>query len=702
MFELLSQPLPRFLVLAALIIGLSRALGVIARRVNQPMVIAEIVAGILLGPSVLGWLWPQLGAALLPQHAIDLLGMVSQLGLVLFMFLVGLELDLGVLRDRARTSIAVSFGSIAVPFGLGLALSFQLYPSLAPASVPLRSFALFLGAALCVTAFPVLARILAERRLLRTRIGATAITCAAINDVVAWCILAFVVSAVRARGLADAAWTSICSAVYIAIMVFGVRPLLARVSDRNRSGLSQDLVAMVVLLLLLSSAATELIGIHALFGAFLFGAVLPKRGRLAASLAEKVEDLVLVLLLPLFFAYSGLRTELGLLSTPGAWWSALLVIAVATIGKFAGSAGFAWLMGMKWREASALGILMNTRGLMELIILNVGLDLGVISPTLFTIMVVMALVTTLATTPALAWVYPSADFARDQLAESDHGASSSSSGSSRPFTALVCVADERSAPGLLAVASAATGKGDGESRLYALTLTSAERASAILRQGDEASFDGNKPEALEALGRSARQLGVRYRPLSFASGDPVRDICEMAKLKHADLIVLGWHQPVLGQAMLGGTVHGVMERAQADVAVLVDRGLSKMTKLLVPYLGSSHDQAALCLARRIAENTGAAVTVLHVVLTGSVPGTLGAREHMQREFTESSRKGHYDVVFKAVPHASPSAAVLEECARGYDLVLIGADKDWELEHRAFGLQREPILARAPCSVLAVR
>jgi len=392
----------------AAIVLVSRGLGLVARWVGQPLVVAEIVAGIVLGPSVLGWVWPAAMAAVFPVASLAVLKMLSQIGLVLFMFLVGLELDPALLRGRARASVAISHTSIVVPFGLGVVAAYCLRPAYASPGVAALPFVLFLGVSLSVTAFPVLARILTERNLLGSRVGALALTCAAVDDVTAWCLLALVVAVARAQSLAGAAWTTAAAIAFIAGMVFIVRPLLRRLgaSIAHREQLTQSVVAIIFLLLIGSSLATELIGIHALFGAFLFGAMLPKDNVAVAPLVEKLETVAVVLLLPLFFAYSGLRTQIGLVRQPAEWLATGGIILVATLGKFGGSAIAARWTGLGWREASALGILMNTRGLMELIVLNIGLDLGVISPTVFTMLVLMALVTTFATAPVLRWVYP--------------------------------------------------------------------------------------------------------------------------------------------------------------------------------------------------------------------------------------------------------------------------------------------------------
>jgi Kef-type K+ transport system membrane component KefB len=391
------------------IIGLSRLIGRGARWLGQPLVIAEVVAGIVLGPSLLGQVAPGWMAALFPAESLPGLKLLSQVGLVLFMFLVGLDLDPKMLKGKGKASVAISHSSIAVPFALGAgAGALWLYEALSEPSVPFLSFVLFMGAAMSITAFPVLARILSERGLMQTRVGAVALTCAAVDDVTAWCLLAFVVSLVRASDLMGAVLTTVLALVYSGFMLVAVRPFLSRLGARvaKGRGLTQNVVAVTLLLLLTSAWVTERIGIHALFGAFLFGAIIPKENGLAEGLARRVEDVAVVLLLPVFFAFSGLRTQVGLLNSAEAWTTCGVIILLACVGKFGGSAVAARMTGMRWREAGAIGVLMNTRGLMELIVLNLGLDLGVISPTLFTMMVLMALVTTVITTPLLKWIYP--------------------------------------------------------------------------------------------------------------------------------------------------------------------------------------------------------------------------------------------------------------------------------------------------------
>ena len=388
------------LALAAVIVA-GRLLGGLLRALGQPPVIGEVLAGIFLGPSLLGRVSPGLSAYILPPDVAPYLNIVAQLGVVLYMFLVGLELNGSLLRGRAHATVAISHASIVVPFALGSIVALQLYPRFSSSDVSFTSFALFMGVAMSITAFPVLARILSDQGLTRTPLGAVALTCAAADDVTAWCLLALVAGIAQA-GVSDAVIVVVLTLAFVALMWLAVRPVVERMTARfSASAPTSHHIAFTLVGLLLSALVTERIGIHAVFGAFLFGAVIPHDSRLAVALKEKLADIVTILLLPAFFAFTGMRTEMGFLSTTIEWLFCGIIIVVATAGKFGGTVAAARVTGMDWRHAAGLGILMNTRGLMELIVLNLGLDLGVISPTLFAMMVVMALVTTIATTPVL-------------------------------------------------------------------------------------------------------------------------------------------------------------------------------------------------------------------------------------------------------------------------------------------------------------
>jgi len=393
--------LPHVLLALAVILVAARVVGLVFRRLGQPPVVGEVLAGILLGPSLLGRVSPAALAYLLPPQVAPFLGIIAQVGIILFMFLVGVELDPGLMRNRTQATVAISHASIIVPFVLGALLALPLYPRLATRDVPFTAFALFLGVSMSITAFPVLARILTDRGIQRTRLGVMALTCAAVNDVTAWCLLAFVVSVVRAQS-GSALVTVLLTAGYVGLLLGVARPVverLVRVVDHR--GTTQGVMTVTFVALLLSALITEAIGVHAIFGAFVLGVLVPHDSRIARQLRAQLEGLVLVLLLPAFFAFTGLRTQVGLVHGAG-WLLCGLIILVASLGKFGGSAAAARLTGLSWHDAASLGVLMNTRGLVELIVLDIGLDLHVLSPALFAMLVLMALATTMATTPVLA------------------------------------------------------------------------------------------------------------------------------------------------------------------------------------------------------------------------------------------------------------------------------------------------------------
>lgn len=396
------------LIQISVILLASYSVGWLLSRFKQPQVVGEMVAGILLGPSLLGWIAPDLSAKLFPPESLGFLYSLSQVGLLLFMFMVGLELDTQKLRKLGHTAVVISHTSIIVPFGLGALLAVHLYPRVAEGKVPFTGFVLFMGAAMSVTAFPVLARILSERDLMHTKVGTLTIACAAVDDVTAWCILAVILAMVRAQLNHLPVWQMLIGmAGYFAIMLYALRPLAKKLAvGHQKAKLNDRVVAILLLCMLASSWATEWLGVHALFGAFLAGAMMPKENAFAEDVRNKFRPLVVVFLVPLFFALTGLRTSFALINSREMLFYSGLVFIVAVAGKFGGSTVAARIMGTPWREGAAIGILMNTRGLIELVILNIGLDIGVLTRPLFSMMVMMTVGTTIMTTPLLSWIYP--------------------------------------------------------------------------------------------------------------------------------------------------------------------------------------------------------------------------------------------------------------------------------------------------------
>ena len=393
------------LVALAAIMLTARVVGRVFRALGQPAVMGEVVGGLVLGPSVLGALAPGAYQWLLPPDVTPFLGVHAQVGIILYMFLVGLDLDLPRVRSLGRSTVAISAGSIVVPFVLGVVFAVWLYPRVSSDAVPLRVFAAFIGTSLAVTAFPVLARILTDWGIARSPLGVMALTVAAIGDVIAWCLLAIVVGMARSdavAGLRTFGLTVAFVGVMLRVVAPVVRGWVARRGDAGAGGnITRADLGTVLVAVLLSATATELIGIHGLFGAFVLGAIMPHGSSLAVDLDRRLGDVVAVLFLPAFFAFTGMRTEIGLLTGVGDWWLCGAIVLVASAGKFGGTIVGARWSGLQWRDSAALGALMNTRGLVELIVLNIGLDLGIISPRLFTMLVLMALATTLMAAPLL-------------------------------------------------------------------------------------------------------------------------------------------------------------------------------------------------------------------------------------------------------------------------------------------------------------
>lgn len=400
------SPLSVLLIQIIVILAAAGLFSRLFRHINQPPVMGEMIAGIVLGPSVLGFFFPQAMTFIFPPSSLGTLQLLSQIGVVLFMFIVGMELNVRHVKERGSAAVMISHASIVVPFLLGTGLSLFLYKGLAPAGTSFSAFALFIGVAMSITAFPVLARILEDRNLSHTNLGSIALTCAAVDDVTAWCILALVIAIVQASGFAVSLVTLVFTLLFAAAMIFVVRPQLRRlVTQASGSNVhTRRLIAGVLAFVLISSLITETIGIHALFGAFVAGVVMPPSADFRTFIRDKLEAFSAAALLPLFFAFTGLRTQIGLLNDWHSWAVCGVIILVAVAGKLGGSMLMSRWSGMDWTQSFSLGVLMNTRGLVELVVLNIGYDLGILSGRIFAMMVLMALVTTFMTGPLLSLV----------------------------------------------------------------------------------------------------------------------------------------------------------------------------------------------------------------------------------------------------------------------------------------------------------
>jgi Kef-type K+ transport system membrane component KefB/nucleotide-binding universal stress UspA family protein len=681
------------IVQIAIILGLSRLIGLLFHRMNQPQVVGEMLAGIMLGPSLFGWLLPHASSAIFPPASVVYLNVLSQVGVIFFLFLVGLELDPKLIRNRGHAAVVISHVSIVAPFLLGTVLTLVLFSRLFNDSphMQFRSVALFMGASMSITAFPVLARILTERNLHKTKVGAVTITCAAVDDVTAWCLLALVIGIARAKGISSGLYTAGWATLYVLVMFFVIRPFLRRLQQvhERQQGLSQTMVGIILLMVLISAYITEVIGIHALFGAFLLGAIMPKGNAFVRTLTEKLEDFTVVFLLPIFFAYTGLKTRIGVLDNGEMWFYCGLVILVACAGKFGGSTLAARACGMPWREAGAIGILMNTRGLMELVILNVGRELGVITDAVFAMMVIMALTTTALTTPILHWVYPRKLMEAEQVNVIASG-----------YKLLLPVSLPVSGTSLIRLANALTGD-DEERQIIALALKRPVDRDAY-RVGLDLDEAPEKAPSLQPLLAEAAKIKVPVTAVAFVSRDVPSDISRTARLRNVDLIIMGFHNPVYTSSILGGTVHRVLTGSDSDVAIFVDRGESLPRNILVPFLGSKHDRLAMEMAGRLARNTNVAVTVLHVTAPNrgdNEAQVLHAKAATDRVFNDPTHP--MPVTMRTIEHDSPVDVVIEQ-SKEFELVIIGVAEEWGLESQLLGFRAERVAREVACSLLVVR
>ncbi len=673
-------------VLLALVavVALARILGTVFRLFHQPPVIGEIIAGIMLGPSLLGRVAPATYGHLFPSTVASPLSIIAQVGVILFMFLIGVELNLGALRERGHATIAISHASIIVPFSLGALLSLLLYPRLSSSDVPFTNFALFIGVALSITAFPVLARILTDRRISKSRMGAIALTCAAVDDLTAWCLLAFVVGVARAER-AGVVKTVALALAYIVIMGVVIRPVMRRLAVHygNRGRLTQGLMAIIVVLLLLSASATELIGIHAIFGAFALGALIPHDSGLARELVDRLEDFVVVLLLPAFFAFTGLHTQIGLLNTPAQWMLCALIIVTASIGKFGGTLAAARLTGLSWRDGTALGVLMNTRGLMQFIVLDIGFELHIISPVLFAMMVLMALVTTFATTPILHLIM------RDEERDAEPTPRAAEVRDARHSAILVPVANPNGVERLINLALAATPLDTPPPRVLAMVRRPAGGVRAGL--GDEETHIIPRSAALSAALELAWGRGTVITPQAMWSDDPAADLIKLATEAGIRWVLLGPHRSVFGADYRGGVVRTILERAQAlplSVAVAIEGANASFDRLFAVIDSSPDGRGTLELAARLMQGSDAVLHVIRVADADEGGSSPPATDLLAEIARFAGRRLHTETI------ADPTLALIAERTQP-GLVLVGASiaDQLGLARRGFPDRRAMILVQ---------
>lgn len=505
-----------------------RLFGWIFQKIGQPTVIGEIVAGIVLGPSVLGHLFPHVSAFLFPIESLGNITTLSQFGLILFMFAIGMELNLTEVRRKLKETILISHTSTIVPFFCGMLTAYCVYDSYADRSTPFLSFALFIGIAMSITAFPVLARIIQEKGMTKTHLGTIALASAANGDITAWCLLAVVIAIAQAGTILSAIYNILFSFLYILLMFIVIRPFLRMIGQiyHNKEVINKGLVAFIFLLLITSSYLTEILGLHALFGAFIAGVVMPDNVKFRKIMTEKVEDVSLALFLPLFFVSTGLRTEIGLLNRPELWWICLLFIIVAIIGKFGGAFLSARFVGESWKDSLYIGALMNTRGLMELVVLTIGYEMGILPPTIFVVLVLMTLITTFMTTPLVSFIkycFQAHDKRQDTLHPFPR---------EQQFNVLLSFGRAGNGPIMLDVAYQLFSQGKRKLRLTALHLTVGTDVNPLHTDNfEEISFG--------PIRYGAKKLGLQIQTRYEVSNNASEDICAIVNNEGYDFLLVG-------------------------------------------------------------------------------------------------------------------------------------------------------------------
>lgn len=689
----------RLMLAIAAVILAARLAGTILGKVGQPRVMGEVLAGILLGPTLLGAVAPSVKDYLFPADIIPLLSGAAQIGLAFYLFLVGMELDPRLLRAQAARAAFVSNTSVAFPMALGLLVAPPIYRVLGPNKHYLP-FALFMGVSMSITAFPVLARILVERRMLKRPVGSLAMASAAIDDVTAWTLLAFATAVASAGSGLEALRVIGLAALFTAGLIMIGRPLLGRVAVAyDEVGYVPQLwIGTIFVCVLLSAYVSREIGIAAIFGAFVMGLIMPRHADLTHDVSRRLEDFVTTVLLPLFFVVTGLRTQVGLLNRPVLWLLCILLIGVAIAGKWFGAMVAARWGGLRWRDSAAFGALMNTRGLTELIVLNIGLDLGLISTDLFTMLVVMALVTTFMAGPALRLLDPKEELSappEEEFRRAVRAAEREARGEALGRSIVVAPQDDAGIDSLLALAEPLARSQPPREIILVRLVAPVGLATGV------ASEDRVLERTTEELNRRRdllREHGVETRAVAFTSPEPGSDLVRLASDDAIDLILMNGRRPLLRPGLPRGDVGTVVEKAPCDVGVLVERGrvptIDENHPVLVPFGGAEHDWAALELGAWVAYARHAPLKLLGAAATAD------AGRDASRLLANASLVVQQLAGIPAEPLLVQPGRDLIDAAAGAGLLVVGVSERWRQE--GLGPLRREIAKSAPTSTLFVR
>ncbi|MFZ0040137.1 MAG: cation:proton antiporter, partial [Solirubrobacteraceae bacterium] len=694
-----------FFLAAAIVLIVARLFGILAVKIGQARVMGEVIAGLVLGPSVLGAISANLQATLFPTDVLPALGVAANLGLIFYMFLVGLELDRDQLKGRATVALTISNTSVLVPMLLGIAVALPLFKLVGP-DTKFVSFALFMGVSMSITAFPVLARILAERRMLKRPVGSLAVACAAIDDVTAWILVALAVTVAASGTFGDVVKTFAEAVAFTLVMVFIVRRILARMATAfdEVGRIPAGWFAAIIVGVLLSAWITEEINIAFIFGGFIMGAIMPRHARLTEEVTRRIEDLVVTLLLPLFFVYTGLKTNVGLLDRPELWLITIVLIAIAIVGKLAGATVAARVAGMDWRSSAVIGSLMNTRGLTELIVLNLALSVGAISNALFAALVIMAIVTTLMAAPLLKLLDPHNKYGsnvEDELERATGLARREHPELASERSIMVAAQTDAALGQLIALAEPLARSEPRHELLIARPVAPTRGAGAGVRAGlqtENLQLERAQHTINDTRARLAGD-GVPARGVAFTSVNLGSDLLEIVEHEPVDLAMIEGRRRLIGEGVPLGEVGQLLEKAACDVAVLIARedapiDLGPKSSVLVPFGGAEHDWAALELGSWLAASTGATLTMM---------GAAGQTD----EKSVTRMLGDAGLLVQQATGIATQPLVVSggregivSAASGAGLLVIGLSDRWRRE--GLGPTRSEIAKAAPSPVLFVR
>lgn len=695
----IQSPISILLLQIITILIICRVFGWLFQKIGQPTVIGEIVAGIVLGPSILGHLAPEASAFLFPPDSLANITILSQFGLILFMFAIGMELDITEVRKKLKETILISHTSTIVPFFFGMLTAYYVYESYADEGTPFISFALFIGIAMSITAFPVLARIIQEKGLTKTHLGTISLASAANGDITAWCLLAVVIAIAQAGSMLSAVYNILFSILYIVLMFLAVRPFLRMIGHvyHNKEVIDKALVAFMFLLLIISSYMTEILGLHALFGAFIAGVVMPSNIKFRKIMTEKVEDVSLALFLPLFFVSTGLRTEIGLLNTPELWWMCGVFIIVAIVGKFGGAMFSARFVGESWKDSLYIGALMNTRGLMELVVLTIGYEMKILPPSIFVMLVLMTLVTTFMTIPLVSFIKFCFQ-ARDKIKEHKFVEFNDESG---VFKVLLSFGRAGNGQIMLDVAHQMFGRGRSKMDLTALHLTVGSDVNPLHTDNfEEVSFG--------PILYGAKKLGIQIHTRYEVSNNAGEDICNIVNNESFDFLLVGagismsnqpddiaanqyrtsfynryfkrfkapesWFYP---GALLKDKTKMFIGKSNCAVGIFVNRGFVKASNVIV-VIDSEEDLFLLDYTSTLLKTSHGTVGFINKT-SSTTPGSERIKETIS-EFTETVKQATL----------LPDRDLTPDLFNGYNFMLISYNT-WNdvSEHRKEALQRMP-------------